>query len=435
MITLWVSFLSLATLASGLESQRLREQQERAYLVRQEALFQTELLGVGSDRLTSAVRGFAATGDRRYYDEFQYELHHERTRDRAVERLTRLGLTAYELDLLGRAKGNSDALVALEDQAFASVRAGRLPQAVSLVFGDEYREAKRGIMEPLAQCRASVQQRLSQDAEVLAQRSRWFSLLELTLLTLNSVSMVGALLLFYRPRVVEPLARINRSLNALLQGQRGVTIGYQQEQSEVGEIARSIERYRLASEEAARQRWLKNQLAEIAQVLHQTTSEQHFAEGLLGRLVPHLNGGYAALYVSDEGSTRLRWAGGYAVATPDPLPGFEPGEGLVGQCCRERRLMLISDLPPGYLQIQSGVGGMQPRFLVLVPVLSQAGVVAVLEIAMLENLNDLQKQLLEAVSELVALHLEILQRNLKTQKLLEELQGYREAASVPGGHS
>ena len=56
-------------------------------------------LAAGSDRLTDAVRGYAATGDRRYFDAFQQELTVDRTRDKAQERLERLSLTEVELAL------------------------------------------------------------------------------------------------------------------------------------------------------------------------------------------------------------------------------------------------------------------------------------------------------------------------------------------------
>jgi hypothetical protein len=49
-------------------------------------------LAGGSDRLTNAVRAYAATGDRRYYDLFQKELTLDRSRDEAVAALQDHGL-------------------------------------------------------------------------------------------------------------------------------------------------------------------------------------------------------------------------------------------------------------------------------------------------------------------------------------------------------
>src|SRR5678815_4302410 len=98
----------------------------------------TEQLAGGSDRLTAAVRAYAATADRRHYDAFQRELTEDRNRDVAVDGLRQLGLTPQEGELLARAKRNSDNLVHLENQAFAAVASNQVPRAIQIVYGPEY---------------------------------------------------------------------------------------------------------------------------------------------------------------------------------------------------------------------------------------------------------------------------------------------------------
>ena len=87
----------------------------------------------GSDILTNAVRAYAATGDERYRHEFQTELHAIRSRDQAVAELRQLGLLSEEMERINQAKRNSDALIGLENQAFAAVQAGDLKTATALV--------------------------------------------------------------------------------------------------------------------------------------------------------------------------------------------------------------------------------------------------------------------------------------------------------------
>src|SRR6185295_6242682 len=89
----------------------------------------------------------------------------------------------------------------------------------------------------------------------------------LALLILNAGTMVSALLLFYRRRVVNPLACLNLSLRELITRKAGVSIGYQHDNSEVGEVARSMENYRANVERAERERWIRTSLAEIADAL------------------------------------------------------------------------------------------------------------------------------------------------------------------------
>src|SRR6266850_8300732 len=99
-ITLAIVVLSLAAIACALWARSLRIIQERAYEDRRKMFNLTEQLAGGSDRLTSAVRAYAATGERRYYDAFERELNVDRNRDLAVEGLRQLGLSPAELQLI-----------------------------------------------------------------------------------------------------------------------------------------------------------------------------------------------------------------------------------------------------------------------------------------------------------------------------------------------
>src|SRR3954470_15045465 len=106
-ITALVVFLSVATIASALVSLRYRALQERNYALRRVGFNMAIRLAGGSDRLTNAARAYAATGDRRYYDDFVHERDVERTRESAIERLRELGLTTQENLLINQAKSGS----------------------------------------------------------------------------------------------------------------------------------------------------------------------------------------------------------------------------------------------------------------------------------------------------------------------------------------
>src|SRR5262249_47477203 len=98
------------------------------------------------------------------------------------------------------------------------------------------------------------------------------------------------------------------------------------------------------------------------------------------------------------------------------------GEGLVGQCGREHRMMILSDLPPDYLRIESGLGGGQPHQTVAVPFLAKESLLGVLEIATFRPFGARKRKLFDEVMPVVAMSLEILQRNLHTQNLLGQTQ-------------
>src|SRR6516162_8209400 len=94
-ITAAIIVLSALAIACAVVSHRYRVIAERAYETRRNMFNFTEQLAGGSDRLTAAVRAYAATGDRRYYEAFQKELTVDRNRDIAVEGLKTLDLTRH----------------------------------------------------------------------------------------------------------------------------------------------------------------------------------------------------------------------------------------------------------------------------------------------------------------------------------------------------
>jgi signal transduction histidine kinase/CheY-like chemotaxis protein/HPt (histidine-containing phosphotransfer) domain-containing protein/CHASE3 domain sensor protein len=269
-ITVAIVLFSLLAIISVELAWRSWRVAHEAQDVRQQALADMDRLAAGSDRLTGAVRAYAATGDPRHAAAFQQELNVDRNRDLAVDSLRSLGLTEDEQELLARAKRNSDGLVTLEDQAFAAVASGNTPEAVRIVYGPDYAAAKASIMEPIAECRRRLEERLTGNAAALIRRAGIFHNVALVMLSLNAVSILAALVLFYRRRVVNPLAAIARNLEDLIARRDGAAIGHQHEASEIGDVARSIEKYRLAVEAAdLRARQLLEQVrASEAQLRH-----------------------------------------------------------------------------------------------------------------------------------------------------------------------
>ena len=172
LITVGVVILSAVTIACALVSRQFRTMQEAAYANRLEALRMADQLADGSDRLTAAVRAYAATGEHTYLDDFQRELKVDRSRDKAVERLSQIGLTTSELSLLTEAKRNSDSLVSLENRAFEAAGRKDFTIAIALVYGEQYRTAKGSIMQPISECRRSLETRLTTEAGNLALRAK-----------------------------------------------------------------------------------------------------------------------------------------------------------------------------------------------------------------------------------------------------------------------
>src|SRR5439155_22250684 len=80
------------------------------------------------------------------------------------------------------------------------------------------------------------------------------------------------------------------------------------------------------------------------------------------------HGGPCYLPDASDEPQRLKLLAGYALEAEAPTT-FRVGQGLVGQCAREKRGLLLDNVPANYVRISSGLGGATPASLIILPVL------------------------------------------------------------------
>ena len=144
---------------------------------------------------------------------------------------------------------------------------------------------------------------------------------------------------------MNPLACLNSNLRDLIARKTGVRIRYQEDSSEIGELSRSMENYRVNVDEAERQRWVKTSVAEIAEALQGAEQPDEFGKRLLSTLVPLVGGGYGAFHLLNDADERFHFTAGYGCEEDHNDKGFALGESLSGQAAIERKIVLLSDIP------------------------------------------------------------------------------------------
>src|SRR5690606_4963823 len=102
---------------------------------------------------------------------------------------------------------------------------------------------------------------------------------------------------------------------------------------------------------------------------------------------------------------------------------FRPGEGLVGQCVLEKERILVTDVPEGYVQVNSGLGSAPPRNIVVLPILFEGEVKAVVELASFQPFNQNHLTFLDQLSESIGIVLNSIEANMRTEALLAQSQG------------
>lgn len=170
---------------------------------------------------------------------------------------------------------------------------------------------------------------------------------------------------------------------------------------------------------AARQ---KLQLSEITISLQQAREPEALATLFfrqLAGLVPlHQGTLYFVDSVEDDKSS-LCLAGGYGTFDAPDRIGI--GEGMIGQCAQDRRILVLAEVPDGFWRVTSGLGEARPGALMFFPLASNKLLLGVLEIASLDAQFGASQALVESLLPVLSMNLEIL--------LAERLSSHNSIAS------
>ncbi|HEX2920245.1 MAG TPA: GAF domain-containing protein [Bacteroidales bacterium] len=112
-----------------------------------------------------------------------------------------------------------------------------------------------------------------------------------------------------------------------------------------------------------------------------------------------------AFFVTDEkdGRKYIKFLSGFASPEPDDTHNIlEIGEGFPGQVAKDGKMMNISDIPEGYLTIESGLGKAAPVSLLIFPVKHKNDVIAVIELASFHKFTEEDESFFESISPFVA---------------------------------
>lgn len=102
------------------------------------------------------------------------------------------------------------------------------------------------------------------------------------------------------------------------------------------------------------------------------------------------------------------------------------GEGLLGQAFLEADTILLKNVPPGYIQITSGLGDAPPNCVIIVPLKHNEKVLALLELASFKVYQPHEVAFLEKAGEYIASAIWSAQGTVKTQQMMMKLKDQTE---------
>jgi HAMP domain-containing protein/signal transduction histidine kinase/CheY-like chemotaxis protein len=211
---------------------------------------------------------------------------------------------------------------------------------------------------------------------------------------------------------------------------RSIAVEAQGEVAELKDnINEMIRNLRDTTRKNMEQDWLKTNLAKFSRMLQGQRDLAAVSQLILSDLAPLVTAHHGVFYVVEAGTEEatLKLLASYAYKDRKHVSNeFRMGEGLVGQCAVEGRMLLINQVPADYIQISSGLGEAPPHSIVVLPVIFEGEVKAVLELATFDQFDEIRLTFLEQLAESIGIVLNTIAANMRTEELLKQSQALTE---------
>ncbi|MBF0400304.1 MAG: response regulator [Magnetococcales bacterium] len=175
------------------------------------------------------------------------------------------------------------------------------------------------------------------------------------------------------------------------------------------------------AERVEQQYWVKENLARMSGLLQSIKGLDALTQTILRELLELLNAAHGAFYLLDNNTGRYVATAAYHVQPLNTISNsYALGEGIVGRCALERKMLSFDNLPDGLWSIDTGLGPTQPVALLALPMHYQGQSKGVIIIASYYPFSPIQRQLLEEFSLFGGIALDNLERIFHIEELLEE---------------
>jgi ligand-binding sensor domain-containing protein len=249
--------------------------------------------------------------------------------------------------------------------------------------------------------------------------------------TILSLFVLGMIIFLIRRRE----SQLRKDKSTLEEKLQQGDIEIDRRKAEIEKQQRAIEEKEKAEEYY---NWVNQGLALISDILNKEKNDlPKLSQSLISNIVKYLEAQQGGLFLSDttgENNTSVELMANYAYNSERlEKTSFDPGEGLVGTCFQQKKILEIDDLPDTYAKLNSGLGEDILRHLLLIPLIYDNEAFGVIEIVSFYKIDKLKVDFAVRISENIASVISSVKSNnliremlLKTQEQSEELHAQEE---------
>ncbi|MTT31762.1 response regulator [Terrilactibacillus sp. BCM23-1] len=172
--------------------------------------------------------------------------------------------------------------------------------------------------------------------------------------------------------------------------------------------------------------WIQSNIAAILTKYQGISSINTLGEIFLSEITKMTEASFGAFYVREENDEFVKKAA-FADSIDDiGRDRFYLGQGLIGQIAKEKRIMTFKEIPRDYHVISTGLGDVQPKGILITPVLFENEVIAVIELASLTEFSMLHQELVSQIVETFGLTVNSIMGRMEIVRLLNESRSMTE---------
>jgi len=182
-----------------------------------------------------------------------------------------------------------------------------------------------------------------------------------------------------------------------------------------------------------RREWLQLNIAEIVTKYQGISGITKLAETFLSEIAQKTQSSLGAFYVRETTNNNIQFVKKAAFADARDNVGIESfklGQGLIGQCALEKKILIYNDIPEDFRLIGTSLGEVPPKSIFIVPIIYENDVIAVVELATMTGFNEQQQQLVKQVIETFGLTINSVLGRMEIVRLLNESRVMTEELQV-----
>jgi PAS domain S-box-containing protein len=178
--------------------------------------------------------------------------------------------------------------------------------------------------------------------------------------------------------------------------------------------------------------WITDGMARISEILRNNQHDlNQLSFNVVKELTKYINAIQGGFYLLDDTDMQNRFFNLTAFFAYDRRKFTDQqikwGDGLIGTCALEQKVIHLKSLPESYISVTSGLGEANPESLLIAPMQYENMVYGVLEFASFHKFEPNHITFIESAAESVAATLSAVKTNITTARLLDESKAQTQA--------